>query len=238
MPPSTIHSRNRFTAVTKIGCMVQPRIRVAIVEDDAQTLDRMTLALGRAPDLEIVGRFSNGSSALHWLDADAPDVLLTDLGLPDMPGTAVIAHCVQRHPACSVMAITMFEDEAHVMASLEAGAKGYLLKDAFAEEIGTRVRELHAGGSPMTPVIARKVLNRLHPPNKTAAADSVLTERELTVLTRIAQGFSYAEVAEVEGVTRSTVATHVRSIYAKLEVHSKNEAVFEASRMGLIRMLR
>jgi DNA-binding NarL/FixJ family response regulator len=214
------------------------RIRVALIEDDPSTLERLTRALAMAADLDVVATFATGASALRWLESNAPDVLLTDLGLPDMTGMAVIAYCVQRHPGCSVMAITMFEDDAHVMASLEAGAKGYLLKDTFAQEVAIRVRELHAGGSPMTPVIARKVLNKLHPPRAAMPSECLLTERELTVLTRIAQGFSYAEVGEVEGITRSTVATHVRSVYAKLEVHSKNEAVFEATRLGLIRMPR
>jgi len=213
-------------------------LRVAIVEDEPATRQRLVAALG-AEDIEVMAEFGNGQQALKWLDDHAPDVLLCDLGLPDVPGLAVITYAVQRHPRCNVMVITMYEDESHVVRSLEAGAKGYLLKDSLGEDVADRVRELARGGSPMTPIIARLVLNRFHAPaaEACAPADSVkLSAKELTMLTRIAQGFSYAEIASIEGISRHTVATHIRNVYGKFFVHSKNEAVFEASRLGLIDM--
>jgi DNA-binding NarL/FixJ family response regulator len=212
-------------------------IAVVIVEDDPASLQRFVQAVQQAPDMQVRQTFTNGRDALAWLEHHAPDVLLTDLGLPDLPGLAVITYCAQRHVACEIMVITMYEDESHVLRSLEAGAGGYLLKDSGSDEIPARIRELRAGGAPMTPVIARQVLRRfrLTPSAAQAAAlPPMLTPRETAVLNHVARGFSHAEIGRLEGVAVSTIATHIRHIYEKLAVHSRSEAVFEAQQMGLI----
>lgn len=212
-------------------------IAVVIVEDDPAALQRFTSAIEAAPDMHLVRSFTTGREALAWLEHHGADVLLADLGLPDLPGLAVIAYCAQRHALTDIMVITMYEDEAHVIRSLEAGAGGYLLKDSVRDEIPERIRELRAGGAPMTPVIARQVLRRfrLTPATGQAApAPPLLTQREMTVLNHVARGFSYGEIARLEGVAISTVASHIRHIYDKLAVHSRSEAVFEAQQMGLI----
>ena len=214
-------------------------VTVAIVEDDRPTVERFRAALGADGRLRVVATFDTGGAALRWLEHQAPQVLLCDLGLPDLPGLAVITYCAQRHPRTDIMVTTMYEDETHVMRSLEAGASGYLLKDSLEHEIAARVLELAAGGAPMSPVIARQVLRRFRPAHPVQSRPAELearplSERETVVLTRIAQGFSYAEIAEIEGVSRHTVHTHIKNIYAKLAVHSRSEAVFEAGRMGLI----
>lgn len=210
---------------------------VVIVEDDPASLQRFTQAIEATPDMYIGRTFTNGRDALAWLEHHTADVLLADLGLPDLPGLAVIAYCAQRHVRCEIMVITMYEDEAHVIRSLEAGAGGYLLKDSASEEIPTRIRELLAGGAPMTPVIARQVLRRfrLTPSvGQSAPMPTILTPREMAVLNHVARGFSHSEIGSLEGVAVSTVATHIRHIYEKLAVHSRSEAVFEAQQMGLI----
>ena len=213
-------------------------LRIAIVEDEPAARRRLVRAIAADASLQVVAEFDNGRDALKWLEGQAPDVLLCDLGLPDLPGLAVITYCADTHPRCQVMVISMYEDEAHVIRSLKAGAKGYLLKDSLGSEVTERIHELARGGSPITPVIARLVLNTMHhvaPKASSEGIDAVkLSAKEVVVLTRIAQGFGYAEIAELEGVARSTVATHIRNVYGKLAVHSKNEAVFEASRLGLI----
>jgi len=212
-------------------------ISVVIVEDDPSALQRFVQAVEAAPDMHVARTFVNGREALAWLEHHAADVLLADLGLPDLPGLAVIAYCAQRHVHCEIMVITMYEDEAHVIRSLEAGAGGYLLKDSVSDEIPARIRELRAGGAPMTPVIARQVLRRfrLSPAaGQAAPAPALLTQREQIVLNHVARGFSYAEIARLEGIAVSTVASHIRHIYEKLAVHSRSEAVFEAHQMGLI----
>lgn len=210
---------------------------VVIVEDDPASLQRFVQAVHAAPDMHVLQTFVNGRDALAWLEHHAPDVLLTDLGLPDLPGLAVIAYCAQRHVRCEIMVITMYEDEAHVLRSLEAGAGGYLLKDSASDEIPARIRELRAGGAPMTPVIARQVLRRFRltpTAGQSEPAPTLLTPREMAVLNHVARGFSHAEIAKLEGVAVSTIATHIRHIYEKLAVHSRSEAVFEAQQMGLI----
>lgn len=216
-------------------------IRIAVLEDDPATRARFCAAIARDAGLQLAADFALGGEALSWLERHEPDVLLADLGLPDVPGLAVIAYCAKRHPRADIMVISMHEDEQHVVRSLEAGASGYLLKDCLEEEIAARIRELRAGGAPMSPVIARLVLKRLRPAPLPGSASTegddrwvLPTPRELLVLTRIAQGFSYAEIAELEGISRHTVHAHVKNIYAKLSVHSRTEAVFEASRLGLI----
>jgi DNA-binding NarL/FixJ family response regulator len=216
-----------------------PHTSVALVEDDPAARQRFADAIRAAPDLALVASFEYGKDALAWLENNQPDVLLTDLGLPDIPGLAVLTYCARRHPTCDIMVITMYDDDAHVVRCLEAGASGYLLKDSLDDEIVKHIRDLRAGGAPMTPVIARQVLKRFRA--DTACATTVmdsdataLTARELFVLNRIAQGFKYAEIAGLEAISINTVHTHVRNIYSKLAVHSRSEAVYEAMQMGLI----
>lgn len=214
-------------------------ITVAIVEDEPTCIERFKHAVEAAADLRLLGCFASGRAALEWLENQSVDVLLCDLGLPDLPGLAVITYCAHRHPATSIMVITMYEDEAHVVRSLEAGASGYLLKDSLRDEICDRIRELHAGGSPITPTIARLVLKRFRPlPTENVQPPVLeytrLTPKEMVVLNRIAQGFSYQEIGRLEGITINTVHTHIKRIYSKLAVRSRTEAVFEAQQLGLL----
>jgi len=214
-------------------------ISVAIVEDDPVCRARFADALSLAGRCRLSGVFDNGSSALAWLEQNEPDVLLTDLGLPDIPGLAVITYCAQRYPRCGIMVITMYEDEEHVVRSLEAGASGYLLKDSLRDEILQHVMELMAGGAPMTPAIARYLLKRFRPDAEvpariTPAPAAQLTQRELEMLGLLAKGFSYGEVARLSGISVHTVHAHIKHIYAKLQVNSRSEAVFEAMQLGLL----
>jgi DNA-binding NarL/FixJ family response regulator len=180
---------------------------------------------------------------LDWLSQNRPDVLLVDLGLPDMSGLSVIQVCHQKYPQTDIMVITMFGDEANMMAAFAQGARGYLLKDGSEQDLARHVRDLHAGGSPMTPVIARQLLARLAPaqgaapPTAAAPASAVsdgLSDRELEILSTLSRGYTYAEVAELLGISVRTVQSHVKNIYGKLDVHSRAEAVFEARNLGLI----
>jgi DNA-binding NarL/FixJ family response regulator len=170
--------------------------------------------------------------------------MLVDLGLPDRSGIEVIERCCRMQPACAVMVLTMFGDENNMLRAFEAGARGYLLKDGTEEDLAAHIRALHAGGSPMSPIIARQLLTRWHAaerarPNamagSTARIAEPLSQRESQVLDLISRGFTYAEIAVQLKVSITTVQTHVRNIYGKLGVHSKTEAVFEARQSGLLR---
>ncbi|MET3667962.1 response regulator transcription factor [Caulobacter sp. 1776] len=217
-------------------------LKVALVEDDAAFQEAFRAALAAAPDLAMVGVAATAAEARAMLAEPPVDVLVVDLGLPDGSGVDVIREAHGRWPACAIMVATTFADERHVIASIEAGASGYLLKDSPLPTIVQDIRVLHAGGSPISPRIARQVLMRFRPDEKPAgeveAADKSgipsLSEREQETLQLITRGFSFEEIAELMGVSRNTVLTFVRRIYAKLEVRSKTEAVFEARAYGLL----
>lgn len=228
--------------------------RVLVVEDDTQMREFFTASVSRCAGLQLVGAVGSVAEARAWLDDDANmvDVLLTDLGLPDGSGLEVIRHARLRHPECEPLVISMFGDEDNVLASIEAGALGYIHKDATPDDIAHSILEMKAGASPISPMIARRVLSKYlslqsNQPlalmaraqaaiKNEAIADekNLLSGREQEVLALIARGFSYAEIARLKAVSVHTVQTHIKSLYSKLAVHSKSEAVFEATRMGLL----
>lgn len=217
-------------------------IKVMIVEDDRETLARFVESLARDPRFQVIATARSATEAMVRLDGTAPDVLLADLGLPDMHGTEVIRQARRLHPECDIMVISLFGDERNVLSSIEAGATGYILKDCTDEDLVQRVLELRAGGAPMTPSIARMVLQRMH--SGVAAPGSggvltgeqgVLTTREVEVLSLLARGYVYAEIANQLGISLNTVASHIKNSYRKLAVHSGAAAVTRAAEMGLLR---
>jgi DNA-binding NarL/FixJ family response regulator len=217
--------------------------RVLIVEDDAVMRDFFAASVQRCPELVLAGAASSVAEALLWLDApgNAIDVLLTDLGLPDGSGMQVIRYARQRYPECESLVISMFGDEENVLDSIEAGALGYIHKDAAPDDIAVTILEMKRGASPISPMIARRVLSKYMamqvapaPVQVATHAAALLSAREQEVLAMIARGFSYAEISKLQGISVHTVQTHIKSLYRKLAVHSKNEAVFEATRLGLL----
>jgi DNA-binding NarL/FixJ family response regulator len=218
-------------------------LAIVLVEDDAAFQDAFRAAVSAAPDLSVIGVAATVAQARVMLEGPAADVLVVDLGLPDGSGIDVIREAHALWPDCAIMVSTTFADERHVIASIEAGASGYLLKDSALPAIPEDIRVLHGGGSPISPRIARQVLMRFRPDEKpvddaAAAADKAaapsLSEREQETLQLITRGFSFDEIAELMNVSRNTVLTFVRRIYTKLEVRSKTEAVFEARAHGLL----
>lgn len=219
-------------------------VGVVIVEDDAVTRRSLSLAIESEPALKLLATFDSVRPALEWLDNGSVDVLLTDLGLPDGSGLDIIRACVRRHPKCDIMVVTVASDEANVLGCIEAGASGYVLKDAGRMNVSRAVLDMRAGGAPMSPAIARMVLAKVRDGKKSAprAAESPapasLTKREAAILDLIAQGDSYGDVAKLLSVSVGTVQTHIKNIYGKLSVHSRGEAVFEAHRRGLLQIGR
>jgi DNA-binding NarL/FixJ family response regulator len=216
-------------------------IGVMIVEDDAVTRKALSLAIESDPRLKLLDAVESVKDALAWLDVNVPHVLMTDLGLPDGSGIEVIHACTSRHPQTDIMVVTMSSDEANVLACIEAGASGYVLKDAGKTDIARAVLDLRSGGAPMSPAIARMVLAKVRGDKKPVAAReqdpaTSLTKRESAILDLIARGDSYGEVAKILSVSVGTVQTHIKNIYGKLAVHSRGEAVFEAHRRGLLQI--
>lgn len=222
--------------------------KVLIVEDEPEFMRRFSNAVLNDPTLSLVAAVNTGKAGLAMLDLQAPDVLLIDLGLPDIEGVRVIAHAAQNHPGCDVLVVTMFADDEHVVASIEAGACGYLLKDASAERITASIHELRAGGAPISPGIARRVLDRfrkralagfaLRPSTQLAPQTepelSPLTPRETELLRMVAKGFTFETIGQLLEISPHTVVAHVKKIYRKLAVHSRSEAVYEASQLGFL----
>lgn len=222
-------------------------INVLIVEDEPEFQRRFTNAVLMDPDLALVGSAGTARAAIAMLEAQPPDVVLLDLGLPDMNGVEVIRQAMRQPQGCDVLVVSMFDDDQHVLDSIEAGAAGYLLKDALPESIVSSIRELRCGGSPISPGIARRILQRfrlaLGParpassparPALPGPAPSPLTERETELLRLTAKGLSFDTISELMGISPHTVVAHVRKIYRKLAVHSRGEAVYEATQLGLL----
>lgn len=215
------------------------RIRILIVEDDPAFLDRFAGFVAATPDFDLLAAVPSGAAAVAALESMSPDVVLVDLGLPDMSGIDVIRATVKRHPGADVMVVTVFGDEGHVIRSIEAGATGYLLKDSVPGEFVELIRQLRAGASPISPMIARQLLRRLQQavgPDETAPEGRPrLSARETDILSLLGKGFSFGEIARTFEISPHTVTAHVKKIYQKLAVHSRGEAVYEAARMGLLR---
>ena len=215
-----------------------PPIKVAIVEDDADTRARIAASVRGDAELRLIGEYGTAGEALTGVAQQLPDVLLVDLGLPDMSGLDLIRVCAKQYPGCEILVFTAFGDEAHVLAALEAGAGGYLLKGNLSHDIGFDIRDIKAGGSPVSPLIARHLLacmgaGKPAAPEKGGEA-AALSPRETEILNAISRGFTYAETARLLGVGTATVHTHLKRVYRKLSVSSKTEAIFEANRMGLL----
>jgi len=213
--------------------------RILVVDDDDAFRETVCAAIERDDALVLADQVSNAERAREAIANGEFDVALIDLGLPDGNGIDLIREIAATRPEADVMVVTVFGDEAHVLASIEAGATGYLLKRSLNDTLGATVRELRAGGSPISPVIARQLLHRFKsdspaPSQPAVVDDGGLSEREREVLLFIAKGFTVGEIANMLHLSAHTVATHVKHIYRKLAVHSRTEAVFEAGRMGLL----
>jgi DNA-binding NarL/FixJ family response regulator len=217
-------------------------ISVSIIEDNAAFLQRFASTIQSEPSFVLAGTATNGEQGMALIDRVRSDVYLIDLGLPDMDGTALIRHALETHPRTNVMVITVFGDDAHVIASIEAGATGYILKDSAQPEIVEGIHEIYNGGSPLSPVVANKLLKlfRANQSEKRSREKSPepgytsLTDREIQILRLLSTGVGFREIAESLGISVHTVAQHNRNIYSKLVVRSRGEAVFEATKIGLI----
>jgi DNA-binding NarL/FixJ family response regulator len=218
--------------------------RIAIVEDDPRVQKALTRAIESSGRMQVVLCTGSVVQARHWMqdhpEPDAVQVWLVDLGLTDGSGLSVIHEARQHHPGSEIMVVSAFGDEAKVLDSIAAGASGYFLKGQGDDDLVEHIDDLVQGGSPMSPIIARQVLNRMkasrsfQQAQQTREADA-LTDRESTVLNLIARGYRYDEVGVEMALSTNTVRHHIKNIYSKLSVHSKGAAIFEANRRGWIK---
>ena len=219
--------------------------RVVILEDDAATRAFFEPCVSLHPQLRLCASCGTLSEARAWFEHGTADVFLTDLALPDGHGLSLIRHLFMAQPACDILVVSVFGDEDSVLACVEAGAVGYIHKDSQPSDVAQVIIDVKNGASPISPMIARKLLERLRHPRVDATPaqpapsnEAPLSTRQSEVLELIARGYTYAEIARLQGLSVHTVQSHVKSLYAKLAVHSRGEAVFEASRMGLLASMR
>jgi DNA-binding NarL/FixJ family response regulator len=224
------------------------KIRVMVVEDQPKILKSQLKLLQDSPDIEIVATALSGEAALDELAQAQPNVILCDLGLPRMSGIEVTRAVKAKYPKIEVLIFTIFDEEDKVLEAVKAGASGYLLKGAPVERIVEAIRDVNEGGSVIQPSLARRLLKAFHVQDEPVPADaaprpppmgqretkSQLTVREVEILRLIAKGLSNNEAAQVLGLSRATVRTHLEHIYQKLEVTNRVEAVTEGIRKGLI----
>jgi two-component system nitrate/nitrite response regulator NarL len=209
-------------------------IRVALVDDDAAFRSSLRLLVNGSPGFSCCGDWPTVEAAVDSPKLGLADVLLLDLHLPGMDGDEGVGRVLDRHPRLTVLMFTGDRDDQRVFRSLCFGACGYLLKSTTPVRLLEAVSEAHDGGSPMSPVIARKVVGLFRQTAPPPTENHSLTPREIELLAMLADGHSYQSAAGGLGITANTVRTHIRSIYEKLHVHTQTAAVSKALRAGLI----
>jgi len=216
--------------------------RILLVEDDAPVRERLARIIAAWPGGRLVAACATLAEASRAIADNELDLLITDLNLPDGHGVQAIRQLRETRPGAEAMVISVLADDRTVIEAIEAGATGYLLKDSDPLDIVEAITELLAGRSPISSAIARTIVRRLggrEAPAEPGAATNgsqPLTPREMDILWGIAKGFTYGELAERLKISKQTVPVHIKNIYRKLQANNRSEAVYEASRRGLIRL--
>jgi DNA-binding NarL/FixJ family response regulator len=201
-------------------------IKFAIVEDDARFCKSLRRVVESNPEYTCDAIYPNGRQALEGIPARVPDMVIMDLNLPDMAGADVTAQLKSEMPDLRIIILTVYNDSENIFRALRAGASGYLLKQATAQEILDAIAEVYRGGAPMTSEIARKVIATFHEPsNQTQNAVGTLSPREKEILDLLAQGYANKEIADKLGITVGTTCWYLHGIYRKLHVQSRVQAI-------------
>jgi len=201
-------------------------IRVAIVEDDEKNRNNLIMLLEQSQDFRCVGAYPDAETALDDIPIKSPEIVLMDINLPGIDGIECTFKLKEIMPELLVVMLTVYEDTWKIFKALQAGAVGYLLKLTRPDEILIALKEVSEGGSPMSAIIARKVVQSFQSEKKVREKEkNSLTQREEQVLKLLAKGFLYKEIASELQISSDTVHNHIRKIYEKLQVHSRTEAV-------------
>ncbi len=202
-------------------------ITVAIVEDIAEIRNGLAALINGSDGFQCIGIYPDAEEALAKIPDELPDVVLMDINLPGMSGIECIQKLKALLPALQVMMLTVFEDEDQIFKSILAGASGYLLKKTPPVKLLEAIQDLHNGGSPMSTGIARKVVHAFQMMGVSSKDTENLSKRELEILSYLAKGYRYKEIADALSISIETVRTHLRNIYEKLHVRSRTEAVLK-----------
>lgn len=212
------------------------QIRILIVDDHAIVRRGLRTLISGKPDMKVVGEAANGVEAVEKAQAQKPDVILMDLEMPRKNGIEAIREIKQRDPSAHILVLTSFADDDRVFPAIKAGALGYLLKDTLPSELLQAIRNIHQGKRSLHPAIAEKLMRELIRPEPTSPAKEPLTNRELEVLTLIAQGYINNEIADILFVSDRTVSTHISNILNKLHLANRTQAVIYALQEGLVEL--
>ena len=210
-------------------------IRVVLIEDQRRMREGLAALIGGSAGMAVVGQYDCGEDAVARISELRPHVVLVDLGFPGIPGAEVVTRIRNLLPDVPILILTVYGEDHHVFDALCAGACGYLLKDVEPARLLSAIREVHAGGAPMSPEIARRVVSMFQKLAAPRTKESELSPRELEVLKLLAEGDSYKACADRLNVSIDTIRFHVRHIYERLHVHSRRSAVTKALRSGWIR---
>lgn len=200
-------------------------IKVALVEDDEGIRSSLAALIRRASNLRLAGDYPDAETALQEIPRKPPDVVLMDINLPGLNGVECVRQLKSSLPEVQFLMLTVYEDSDSLFNSLKAGASGYLLKRTISTRLLDAIREVHTGGSPMTPQLARRLVQFFSNPASDQAAVSKLTPGEKEFLDQLARGYAYKEIADRMKISIDTVRSYVRTVYEKLHVHSRTEAV-------------
>ncbi len=217
------------------------RINVIFVENDPSVAFRLEKTLGDLNDIHVIGSAATRRDADALISRFKFQMLLVDLALPDGFGLDIIRRVASDHSDIDIMVLADANDDPHIVSAIESGATGYVLKSEIESNLISAIRLLVAGGSPVSPAVAKSVLRALRTytshsieKNPVSMQPNPLSERETEILQLLAKGMSFNEIGDILTISPHTVTAHIKKIYRKLQVHSRGEAVYEAAQMGLI----
>jgi len=200
-------------------------IKIGIVEDNNTLRNSLANLFNETEGMRCVLSQSNLRNIVSELGKEQPDIVLMDIGLPDISGIEGVRTIRSNFPLVQVLMFTVFEDDDKIFEAIRSGASGYLLKKTSPQQIIEAIHELHQGGAPMSASIARKVIHSFQSPSFNNLKDYELTPREMEILYSLVDGLSYKKIADKYSISISTVQTHISNVYQKLHVHSKSQAV-------------
>jgi len=207
-------------------------MKIAIIEDNYLLRENLTLLIGGEPDIEVSGSFGTAEDALPRLIEFPPDLLLVDIGLPGMSGIELIKEVKAKHRNIDILVHTVFDNKESVFAAIKNGASGYILKGATPRDLIEAIHNLAHGGAPMSPKIARSVINEFQ---EVSVSDQyLLTVREKEILLGLEHGLTYKELGAKLSISPHTIHTHIKNIYEKLHAHNRQEALNTARKKGII----